>query len=105
MGDRIRGFRELIGHTRKDFAEIIGVDPQRLRNVENGSAKANEDYIEAITVLFPEFVHWIAYEGEIDFKALQESQTALVRLAAARIEAGLIPEGYFLEENIKKRGE
>lgn len=100
-GKRLRAMRELIGLTQGDFAEIVGIPRYRLTKLENLITQISIKDIEAVTDVFPDFLSWLAVEGDITLADLKESQSKLCKAIAARIEAGLIPEGYFLEEKIK----
>lgn len=100
-GDRVRAIRELIGLTQKEFAEVLGVDLTQLKNIEYKRNRVTEDFYEAIGRTFPELLPWFVYEGPLTLEELQQSQSNLCKVAAARIEAGLIPEGYFAEVAFK----
>lgn len=100
-GDRLKGLRELIGLKQDEMAEMLGVPISRYKNVESKKVRMAEDEFSAVCSQFPEFAHYLTYEGDIDFDALRASQEKFVKLAAAAIEAGRIPEGYFLKESLK----
>jgi transcriptional regulator with XRE-family HTH domain len=93
--------RELIGLTQDDFAEIVNIPRYRLASIETLRTQLSLKDIETITDVFPDFLSWLAVEGDITLADLKESQSKMCKAIAARIEAGLIPEGYFLEEKIK----
>ncbi|MCO1336003.1 helix-turn-helix domain-containing protein [Microbulbifer sp. OS29] len=100
-GDRLRVIRELMGLTRDEFAELLKMDYVRLRNVEQKRAKVSEFEYEQAGKLFPELIPYFAYEGDIVVSELAESEQELCRLMAAKIEAGQIPRGFYVEEKIK----
>jgi len=100
-GDRLKGLRELIGLRQDEMADMLDVPLIRYRNVEGKKVRMAEDEFSAVCSRFPEFALYLTYEGDIDFDALRTSQKKLVKLAAAAIEAGRIPEGYFLKESLK----
>jgi transcriptional regulator with XRE-family HTH domain len=100
-GDRIKALRELVGITREEFANNLEIDFIRLRNIEQKKCRVSEDEIAKICAAFPEVGPWLAWEGDISLDSLKESQRALCKLIAAKIEAGQIPQGYDLEEKIK----
>ena len=100
-GDRMRALRELMGLTRHEMAEFLEIDPMRYANVEKKNVRMAEAEFAAACSRFPEFMGYLTYEGKIDIEELQNSQEKLVRFAAAAIDAGKIPEGYFIEESIK----
>lgn len=100
-GERLRAMRELIGLQQDEFAEIIGLSHQRVRNIENQRVQVTAKDIESVCDVFPEFLAWLAVEGDITLADLKESQSKMCKAIAARIEAGLVPTGYHLEEKIK----
>lgn len=100
-GDRIKAVRLLLGLGREEFADLIGVSFNRYCNVEQKRAKLGEEEIVAVCLRFPEFTHWMAYEGIIRVSDLRDSDDSLCRLIAAKIDAGQIPTGYFIEDRIK----
>lgn len=101
-GERLRGLRELMGLSRPEFAEALGIDPARLRNIELQRTKVNEDDFAAIGSVLPELLPWLTYEAEIPFEELLRSENKWLRLVVARIEAGKIPEGYYLDKSIRR---
>jgi len=100
-GDRLRALRQLIGLKQDEMAELLGIKEIRYKNVEKKNVRMAEDEFSAVCSQFPEFSHYITHEGPINFDELQASQRKFVKFAAAAIEAGKIPEGYFLEESLK----
>lgn len=100
-GDRVRAIRELMGLTQREFAEILGIDLVKLKNVEYKRHRVTEEVYEAIGRTFPELLPWFVYEGPLTLDELRHSQSNLCKVAAARIEAGLVPDGYFSEETLK----
>lgn len=100
-GDRLKALRMLMGLDQNEMAEILGIEPSRYKNVEAKKVRVAEDEFSAVCSRFPEYVHYLTYEGELDLEAMRRSQEALVKFAAAAIEAGKIPAGFFLEEKIK----
>lgn len=101
-GDRFKGLRELMGMTREEFAEVIGIDAPRIKNIELHRRKPNEDDFAAIGKTLPELLPWLVYEADISLDGLLQSESKWLRLIAARIEAGQIPDGYYLDKHIKK---
>lgn len=100
-GDRLKALRELIGLTQSEFADFLNIEFSRYKNVESKKVRMSEGEFEAVCKNFPKLCEWITYEGDIKLSELKRSQEAFVKLAVAQIEAGRIPEGYFLEEKIK----
>ncbi|MGE8499003.1 MAG: helix-turn-helix domain-containing protein [Pseudomonas sp.] len=84
-GERLRGLRELMGLSRPAFAEIVGIKPKRLENIENGLQKMHDEDFEKVCSVYEEFSRWIAYEGPVDrqiaeFKVADSAQKAAVYL-------------------------
>ncbi len=101
-GDRLKAIRELMGMTREEFGQLIDIDWVRIKNIEQKKARVAEDEFAKIGQMFPELMPWLTYEGDIDLEGLKTSQEKLCRLVAAKIEAGQIPSGFYLEEKIKR---
>ncbi|TBU95438.1 helix-turn-helix domain-containing protein [Phytopseudomonas dryadis] len=70
-GERMRGLRELMGLSRKAFAEIVGMPPKRVENIENGWQRMHDEDFQKVCSKFEDFSRWIAYEGPIDSLPLQ----------------------------------
>jgi transcriptional regulator with XRE-family HTH domain len=100
-GERLRFLRELMGLTREQFANTIGIDFIRLRNMEQKRCRVGEDEFAKIGLLFPEIIPWIIFEGDINLELLKVSDQVLLHLVAAKIEAGQFPKGAEFEEKIK----
>lgn len=82
-GERLRGLRELMGLTRPAFAEIVGMTPKRLENIENGWQRMHDEDFQKVCSIFEEFSRWISYEGpieasELSFKVADSAQKAAV---------------------------
>ena len=103
-GERIKGLRELMGLSRTEFGELVGIEPARIRNIELQRTKVNEDDFAALGLTMPELLPWLTYEADISFEDMLQSQNKLLRLIAARIEAGQVPEGHYLDHFIRKTG-
>ncbi|MCO1336004.1 helix-turn-helix domain-containing protein [Microbulbifer sp. OS29] len=101
-GDRLKVIRELMGLTRDEFAELLKLDYIRLKNIEQKRAKVAEFEYEQFGQRFPELIPFFTYEGDIVISDLSASNERLCRLVAAKIEAGQIPQGFYLEEKIKE---
>lgn len=100
-GERLQLIREIIGLTREEFSEILGIDQIRLKNMEQTKCRVAEDEFEKIGLHFPQLLPWLAYEGDITMESLKESDDRLIKLAVARIQAGQLPKESGLEEKIK----
>lgn len=91
-GERIKGLRELMGLSRTEFGELVGIEPARIRNIELLRTKVNEDDFAALGVAVPQLIPWLTYSAALTFDELVQSQNKLLRLITARIEAGQVPE-------------
>lgn len=100
--ERLKGLRELMGLTRQEFADLVGIETSRIRNIELQRSKIHEEDFAAIGKTLPTLLPWLIYEADITLDELRESENRWLRLIAARIEAGQIPEGYYLDRSIRK---
>ncbi|MBH9309800.1 helix-turn-helix transcriptional regulator [Pseudomonas aeruginosa] len=86
-GKRLRALRELMGLSRPQFAELVGMTAKRLENIENELQRMHDEDFEKVCGTFPEFSDWIAYEGSIEpqsiaWKVADSAQAAAVYLVA-----------------------
>ncbi|MCV0275432.1 helix-turn-helix domain-containing protein [Pseudomonas aeruginosa] len=84
-GKRLRALRELMGLSRPQFAELVGMTAKRLENIENELQCMHDEDFEKVCGTFPEFSDWIAYEGSIEpqsiaWKVADSAQAAAVYL-------------------------
>ncbi|EML1363914.1 helix-turn-helix transcriptional regulator [Pseudomonas aeruginosa] len=84
-GKRLRALRELMGLSRPQFAELVGMTAKRLENIENELQRMHDEDFEKVCGTFPEFSDWIAYEGSIEpqsiaWKIADSAQAAAVYL-------------------------
>ncbi|ENT5106384.1 TPA: helix-turn-helix transcriptional regulator [Pseudomonas aeruginosa] len=84
-GKRLRALRELMGLSRPQFAELVGMTAKRLENIENELQRMHDEDFEKVCGTFPEFSDWIAYEGSIEpqsiaWKVADSAQAAAVYL-------------------------
>ena len=100
-GERLKFLRELMGLSREEFAQTIEIDVIRLRNMEQKRCRVCEDEFAKIGFLFPEIIPWFLFEGDINLELLKSSDKDLLRLVAAKIEAGQFPKGAEFEKKIK----
>ena len=100
-GTRIKAVRGLMGFTVDQFADLLGIKAIRLKNVELLRAKVSEEEYEEIGGRFPEVIPWLTYEGPLDLEALRNSQSEIMRLVAAKIEARQFPKGMDLSEFVE----
>ena len=87
-GKRLRALRELMGLSRPQFAELVGMTAKRLENIENELQRMHDEDFEKVCGTFPEFSDWIAYEGSIEpqsiaWKVADSAQAAAVYLVEA----------------------
>ncbi|HGN1769985.1 TPA: helix-turn-helix domain-containing protein [Pseudomonas aeruginosa] len=81
----LRALRELMGLSRPQFAELVGMTAKRLENIENELQRMHDEDFEKVCGTFPEFSDWIAYEGSIEpqsiaWKVADSAQAAAVYL-------------------------
>ncbi|HBP0913996.1 helix-turn-helix domain-containing protein [Pseudomonas aeruginosa] len=84
-GKRLRALRELMGLSRPQFAELVGMTAKRLENIENELQRMHDEDFEKVCGTFPESSDWIAYEGSIEpqsiaWKVADSAQAAAVYL-------------------------
>ena len=84
-GKRLRALRELMGLSRPQFAELVGMTAKRLENIENELQHMHDEDFEKVCGTFPEFSDWIAYECSIEpqsiaWKVADSAQAAAVYL-------------------------
>ncbi|MCV0166752.1 helix-turn-helix domain-containing protein [Pseudomonas aeruginosa] len=84
-GKRLRALRELMGLSRPQFVELVGMTAKRLENIENELQRMHDEDFEKVCGTFPEFSDWIAYEGSIEpqsiaWKVADSAQAAAVYL-------------------------
>ncbi|HCJ6264327.1 helix-turn-helix transcriptional regulator [Pseudomonas aeruginosa] len=84
-GKRLRALCELMGLSRPQFAELVGMTAKRLENIENELQRMHDEDFEKVCGTFPEFSDWIAYEGSIEpqsiaWKVADSAQAAAVYL-------------------------
>lgn len=84
-GKRLRALRELMGLSRPQFAELVGMTAKRLENIENELQRMHDEDFEKVCGTFPEFSDWIAHEGSIEpqsiaWKVADSAQAAAVYL-------------------------
>lgn len=101
MGARMKAIRELTGLTRDAFVTALKLDLTRYKNVEYLRCRVGEEEVEKVGEHLPELLEWLAFEGDIEVQRLANSPNQLSKIVAARVNAGIIPEGYHLEERLK----
>ena len=91
-GERLRMVRELMGLTREEFAEDMGLSAVRLKNVEYFKVRMSELEYDAVTEAFPELSCFVTHEGAISADRLRASSNARLRLIISRLEANDIDD-------------
>lgn len=99
-GQRIKLLRITLNQTRQEFGALIDVEIYRLRNVESGRVRAAEEELANVSQLCPELIHWIVYEGDISMAEVRKSESPIVRLFGAQVDAGMVPKGEGLEDKL-----
>lgn len=61
IGERIRKTRDFKGLSRRDLEKETGIPEYTWKAVEGGKQKPNEDHIEALAKLWPEFKFWLVF--------------------------------------------
>lgn len=61
IGDRIRITRDFKGLSRRDLEKETGIPEYTWKAVEGGKQKPNEDHIEALSKLWPEYKFWLVF--------------------------------------------
>lgn len=69
-GGRIKGFRQGLRMTRKEFAEKTGIPFHTLGNIEQGKQKAHDEHFQAIARHWPNYVYWLLTGFEPDLEDL-----------------------------------
>ncbi|WP_435605449.1 helix-turn-helix domain-containing protein [Pseudomonas knackmussii] len=82
---RLRGLRELMGLSRRELAEAVGMKAKSIENIELGLQRMHDEDFQKICSVYPQFVRWIAYEGPldtpvVDWKIADSAQRAAVYL-------------------------
>lgn len=98
--ERLKAIRLMAGMSQSKFATLCKLDLSRLNNIESRRVRVSEGEFAAIGELFPEFLVWLASEGDIDIVACRESKSSYSRIIAARVDIGEIPDGYCLEDRL-----
>lgn len=97
---RVRGLREFLNITRKDFSKLFEIRESRIENVEKGNAKVYQEDLELIANVLPEFLHYLVYGGDIDYKQLKKNKSLAAKILVARIEDNELPIGYGFSKSI-----
>ncbi|MDP3332640.1 MAG: helix-turn-helix transcriptional regulator [Methylococcaceae bacterium] len=61
IGERIEKLRNIKNLSRRDIEKLTNIPEYTWRAVETGKQKPNEDHIEAITKIWPEFKYWLVF--------------------------------------------
>lgn len=61
LGERIEKLRKFKKLSRRKLEELTGITDYTWQSVEIGRQKANEDHIEALAKLWPEYKYWLVF--------------------------------------------
>lgn len=86
--ERVRFAREMLSLTRQEFADRLGLDVVRLRNIEQLKVRVSELEYDAVAEHLPELVCFVTHEGNISAMRLRNSDNPRCRLIISRLEAG-----------------
>lgn len=91
-GKRLQIARELMGISRSDFAEILGIKYLRLVTVENDRGRMSVDDLEQVVRLYPELLNWLVLSTPLDVTTLQKSTNKHIQMMADNLETHGLPE-------------
>lgn len=66
QGQRLRAVREMMRYTRKEFADLIGTNEARLRNIETNHQKMTAVDFEDMGRVMPWALHFVTYGGPLE---------------------------------------
>lgn len=92
-GERLKIIRMLLGLQQKAFAQWLGLEIDRYRNVEKCLVKVNEDEFKAIGLVLPELLVFVATGKPMSREALMASES-LVNTIPSRIMSGMVPDNF-----------
>jgi transcriptional regulator with XRE-family HTH domain len=84
-GERLRGLRVLMGLSRREFAEVVGMKTKSVEYIELGLQRMHDEDFQKVCSVYPDFSRWITYEGPLDstsvaWKIADSAQRAAVYL-------------------------
>jgi transcriptional regulator with XRE-family HTH domain len=91
-GKRLQAVRELMGFSRSDFAEMLGIRYLRLVTIENDRGRMAIDDLEPIARQYPELLHWLVLSEPLDATQLQNSSNKAIQKLADNLETHGLPE-------------
>lgn len=91
-GKRLHLARELMGVSRSDFAEMIGIKYLRLVTIENERGRMSVEDLTSIVLLFPELLPWLVLETALNPVDLAKSDNQYIRALADNLETYGMPE-------------
>ena len=103
-GERLRGLRELMGLSRPAFAEIVGIKPKRLENIENGWQKMHDedpDFYVIPTDEYPPFNKKLTVCG-ITLIGNDKITDEFMRKVGRVIQAMFSPEGDHIDRELQE---
>lgn len=60
-GERIKKARQFKGLSRRDLEKATGIEDYKWVSIESGKQRTNDEHLEALGKLWPEFRLWLAY--------------------------------------------
>lgn len=92
-GSRLRIIRYLLGLRLSDMSELLNIKESRYHNIENCSAKMNEEDFIQIARFLPEILKFILISEPLSVTELAKSKSLLSTIPL-RIDNGLVPENF-----------
>lgn len=91
-GKRLQMARELMGISRSEFADSLGMRYLRLVTVENDRGRMSVDDLALIVTHYPELIWWLTTGNPLDPAELFVSKNDHIRLLADNLETHGWPE-------------
>ena len=92
-GKRLQILRYSLGIKGTEFADLLGVDYNRLHNVENLNVRMNEEDLQAIYAALPEVASFVFFGEPLEASKLNKAKNIL-RTLPSRVEAGLVDKNF-----------
>jgi transcriptional regulator with XRE-family HTH domain len=99
-GERLKGLRTLTGLTQKEFAAALGIDYDRLKNIEQHKQRMTDDVFAKACKQFPYFSRYLTFDGDVDFDEMKTDDRKLAKRMVFNIKKNNIPTGYNLEKRL-----
>lgn len=91
-GKRLQVARELMGISRSDFAEMLGIRYLRLVTIESDRGRMAIDDLEPIAKRYPELINWLILSEPLEIARLQASKNQDILKLADNLETHGFPE-------------